>query len=132
MGTHANADVGHGCIITFGTSFFANVEDIEWSGISRDSVETTHMETSGGQTYIPTDNYDPGTLSVTWQHDHDHTNNPATSTAETVTLTFPDTTASWAATGFLTDFGFTAPDKDKMMATGTLKFSGSITMTSSA
>jgi hypothetical protein len=131
MATHSNTEVGHGATITFSSGFFANVEDIEWSGITRDSIETTHMETSGGQTYLPTDNYDPGNLSVTWQYDVAETSTPYTSTAETVTLTFPDantsTTSTWSASGFLTDYSVTLPDKDKVMATATVKFSGSIT-----
>ncbi len=132
MATHANAAIGHGCIVTFSSGFIANLEDVEWSGISRDAVETTHMETSGGQTYVPAGNYDPGNLTVSWQHDHDETSPPVTSSAEACTLTFPDATANWSASAFMVDYGLTCPDKDKMMANATLKFTGSITFTSSA
>lgn len=136
MGTHANTKIGHGLVLEFATGFFANVEDISWDSISRGPVETTHMETSAGQTHIPEGNYDPGGLSVTWQMDHDEILPPLTSTAETCTLTFDSTgtttTAKWTAAAFLTDYGITCPDKDKMMASATLKFSGSIGFTSSA
>lgn len=129
--THANTQIGHGCVLTFASGFFANVEDVSWDGISRGVVETTHMETSGGQTFLPEANYDPGNLSVTWQHDHDEIAPPLTSSAETCTLTFPDLTAKWAASAFMVDYGITCPDKDKMMASATLKFTGDIGFTAS-
>lgn len=139
MATHANVGIGHGCTITFASSFFANVEDLEWSGISRDAIETTHMETSGGQTYLPGGNYDPGSLSVTWQHDPAEVTPPVTSSAEACTVTFSpsiatatSTSGHWSALAFMTDYGVTCPDKDKMMASATLKFTGNITFATSA
>ena len=136
MSTHANTVIGHGLTLTFATGFCANVEDISWDSISRGSVETTHMETSDGQTHLPEGNYDPGNLSVSWQMDHDEILPPLTSTAETCTLSFnttsTSTTAKWTAAAFMVDYGITCPDKDKMMANATLKFSGDITFTSAS
>lgn len=126
MATHANVGIGHGCTIAFAGGQ-ANVEDLEWTGISRDAIETTHMETSEGGTFLPSGNYDPGSLSITWQLDPAQTTNFVTSTPSTAALNFSDGSANWAATAFISDYGVACPDKDKMMASATLKFTGDIT-----
>ena len=63
------ADLGHGASITFASGFAANITNISWSGITRASVDSTTFSTNGGKTKLPGDTYDPGTLSVTMQHD---------------------------------------------------------------
>jgi hypothetical protein len=119
------ADLGHGTTITFSTTFFANVTDIDWSGLHRDAIPTTTMDTSGGETFIPADTYDPGELRVELQYDAG-TAVPITGAAETVTVTFP-TTSTMSASGFMTDFDVATADKDVITASATIKFSGTIT-----
>ena len=138
-GTAVN--VGTGTTITFGTSSYsANIENIDWSGISREAHRTTHMSSSipgagqiGGHTYIPSKFADAGSISVDAQF-NPQTNPPVNSAAETITITFPlvtgdATQASWACTGFMTDFSLTDPYDGKMMCKFTVKASGNITMT---
>lgn len=118
-------DLGHGAAITFSSGFMAKLLNIEVSGIEREAVETTVLDTSGGKTFIPADNYDPGELSVTLQFDTD-ASPPITGAAETVTITWPDL-ETWACSGFLTSFRVTASNEEVMEAEATIKFTGSWT-----
>lgn len=118
-------DVGTGTSIAFATSFLANLTNVNWSGISRPAVDTTHMGTTPARTFMPGDLYDPGSLSVEMQFDTD-ASPPITGAAETVTVTFPDA-ETWSASGFLTEFAFTAATEEVMTATATVKFTGTVT-----
>lgn len=139
----ATVDISTGAAITFSSGFFAEVLNIDWSGISRESIDTTHFGTTqasagefGSRTFIPGDLSDPGELSVEMHFNPDD-DVPIESVAETVTLTFDlvagDTTpANWEGTGFMTSFDVGMPLEDKMTATAVIKFSGNITMTDAA
>lgn len=118
-------DLTTGATITFSSSFLARILNIDWSGISRDALETTTTATTGGRTFIPSDTYDPGQLTVEIQFDTD-ASPPITSTAETVTVTWPDL-ETWSAAGFLQDFSISAANEQVMTATAVVKFTGSIT-----
>jgi hypothetical protein len=119
-------DLGHGAAITFSTGFLALLLSIDWTGISREAIETTVLGTTGGKTYMPGDNYDPGELSVEMQFASDAAP-PITAIAETVTLTFDDA-ETWAAEAFMTGYEITnITNEGVMTANATLKFSGSIT-----
>lgn len=128
------ADSGFGVTITFATSFFAQVTNVKWSGMSRKSIDTTHSGSSGGAaTFIPSDIEDYGELQVELLFNPNDTP-PIASAAETVTVTFPVPSgstngATWAATGFLTNFETDVPIDDRMTATATIKFSGIVTFT---
>lgn len=129
-----SVDTGFGASITFSSGFAACIRDINWSGISREAIDTTCNSTSNGaMTFMPSDLEDPGELRVDLLF-NPKTTPPYTSAAETITVTFPipagNTTATtWAASGFMTNFEFGAPYNDLMTATATLKFSGAITIT---
>lgn len=119
-------DLGHGASITFASGFIAKILSIDWGGISRAAIETTVLDTSGGKTFMPGDNYDPGQISVEMQFDSDAAP-PITGAAETVTLTFPDG-ETWAASGFLTEFEIgNVTNEGVMTANATIKLTGSIT-----
>lgn len=134
----APPDEGFGASISFQTGFCARITNISWSGITRNPLETTsNASTANARTFIPSSIYDPGALAVDLRFDTDVGLVTAlTANPETVTVTFPinpdkATAATWAASGFLTDFEFTAPMDDVMNATANLKFTGPITVTSS-
>ena len=128
FGVAVTPDLGHGTTIAFQTGFFANLLDIDWGGISRASVGTTTLTTTGGKTFLPGDTYDPGELSVGMQFDTDSAWLTAlTSAPETVTITWPDGETS-AASGFMTDFDITNITSEGVMtANATIKFTGTIT-----
>lgn len=128
FGVAVTPDLGHGAAISFQTGFFAKLLGVEWTGVHREAIETTVLDTSGGKTFIPGDNYDPGELHVTMQFDTDSAWVTAiAAAAETVTLTFPDAETA-AASGFMTDFQITdITNEGVMTAEATVKLTGSIT-----
>lgn len=128
------ADSGFGVAITFSSSFCAAITNVKWSGMSRKAIDTTNSATSAGAaTFIPSDIEDYGELQVELLFNPNDTP-PVASAAETVTVTFPVPSgstngATWAATGFLTNFECDVPIDDRMTATATIKFSGVVTFT---
>lgn len=128
------ADSGFGVTITFSSTFLASITNVEWSGISRKAIATTHAGTSAGAaTFLPSDIEDYGELKVDLLFNPNDAP-PITGAAETVTVTFPipaggNTACTWAASGFLTDFQVGVPIDDVMTATATIKFSGVVTFT---
>ena len=127
-------DNGTGGSITFGTSgFTANISNINWDGIERVSIPTSHLGTTTAHTFIPGDLYDPGEISLDIQFDPDNFP-PINSAAETITVNFPlssggSTAADWEATGFCTGASNVVPLEALMTGTITLKISGAITAT---
>jgi hypothetical protein len=130
------AQYGNGASITWDSSYFAEPINIDWSGVSRPVIDTTHLGTTVARTFIGGKVYDPGTLQV--EMAFNSTKSPtilSTATATTCTLTVPGTgtnTASWAASGFMSEFQWGAPMDDRQTATATIKLSGAITVTTAA
>ena len=128
-------DSFQGGSITFDSGFFAQITNISWSAITRESFATSHAGTTagfaaGGKTYAPADLHDPGELSVDLLFEAQQ-DPPIDNAAETVTLTFNGGT-TWAASGFMTSYEFTGASgegADLMTATAVIKFSGAITIT---
>lgn len=119
-----------GITITYQTGFLAEILDYNWSGIERVSIETTHMGTTGGRTYMPGTLYDPGEIQVELAFDPEESPvTPITAAAETVTVTYADTApaSTMEASGFMTNFEIQGPLEDRMTATATLKLTGVIT-----
>lgn len=134
----AATDVGTGASITFQSGFFAEILNIDWSGMSREAIETTNFGTTGARTFIPGDLPDPGELVIEINVDADADPfDVLGAVAETVTLTFPtpvggSSGATWAASGFATGFEATLPLEDKITGRMTIKFSGDITTANAA
>ncbi len=122
-------DIGTGTTLTFSSGFFAEITNLGWSGIERGAIDFTHFGTTNAREFKPTDLYDPGELAIEVHFDS-ATLPPHSSTAETVTVTFPGggTTNTWAAEGFLTSFGQGTPLEDKIVANATIKFTGAISV----
>tara|TARA_R100000306_G_C4347787_1_gene128496 strand:+ start:104 stop:502 length:399 start_codon:yes stop_codon:yes gene_type:complete len=124
---------GHSASITLPGVTIAEVLDISWSGISKNSIETTNMATgaaassSGGRTYIAASPSDAGEITIEANLD----NNAATwiscidAASGEIELTFPDD-GTWTASGFVTAASFSVPLEDKMTASITLKLTGDI------
>lgn len=136
-------DVTTGASILFDSGFFAEVTDINWSGMSRPSIPTSHMLTAaagagevGNATFIPGRIIDPGSLDIEFHYNPD-TDPPIAGLAEAVTLAFAlfpgdSTPANLTGSAFMMDFAMQGPLDDKMVATATLKWSGPITITAAA
>jgi len=119
-----------GLSITYQSGFFAEIIDFSWSGLARESIDTTNFASSGGREYTPSTLYDPGELQVELLFDPESSPvTPITAVAETVTVTYADAApaSTMAASGFMTDFEIAGPLEDRMTATATLKLTGAVT-----
>lgn len=119
-----DTDIGTQSTLNF-SGFTAELVSVSWSGISRVAIDSSHMGTTGGKTFIFGDQYDPGEITA---EVHFKTNEapPITGAAATLTLTFPDS-ETWAASAGLTGFELNDPMEDLMSATATFKATDDIT-----
>lgn len=63
---------GQGTTLTFVTSGYEfNVIDVGEFGQESEPIETTHLGTTGGRTYIPADLTEGGDLTITVEYDPD-------------------------------------------------------------
>lgn len=126
------ADVGTGTTLGWGTTTGLNameVTSIEHSGTARESRDVSHLSTAGGRTFISGDLYDPGELSVEGFLGPTLGDTfPIGSAKETFTVTFPDGT-TFAASGFLMEYGWNVPLDEEMTFSMTIKLSDEITWT---
>ena len=130
-------DIGTGASLALATSAWApQISEMNWGGIDRDMVESTHLATTTARSYLPADLYDPGELNLSVFYEPG--NEPPTNGAlETVTLTFPLNTAqgvavaaTLAGSAAMTSFSFSVPLEDMITADVSFKFSGVLTWTS--
>ena len=133
---------GRGATLTLGTSTWETntaITGITFAGMTRNTLETTHLGTNTARTYIIEDLYDAGELTVEFLH-QDITAPPVitatNTTADTITVTYPLSTgatnaATVAASGYCTEFvpGALAVGE---LSKGSAKFklTGAITFTS--
>lgn len=132
----ANVDQGFGTTITFGSAFLGSILSIDWGGLNRAKLSTSHMGTTNGwMTYLPSDLKDPGELTIEVFFDPSKDwKARINAAAETVTITFPvpaggTTAGTIAGSGFLTEFDIADPHDDVMTATAKIAFTGELTFT---
>jgi hypothetical protein len=123
-----------GTTITFATGFFAQINSIDWTGINRKAVETSHMNLSaaaegkfGNATFVAGKVIDAGSLKIEMNFNPD-TIPPVGSAAESTTVTWASG-ATWVGSAFLTDFEVKGATDECITATATLKYSGNVTVT---
>lgn len=86
----ATPDVGHGTVISFGTSMFsANVTEIGDISVEYAVVDTSHLGTTDARTYMLGRLANNAEIVLTIQWDHDDVP-PAGAVAETITITWYD------------------------------------------
>ncbi len=121
-------DVGTASTVTFGTSSWSfEMNDLSWSGMERNFIDSSHLGTTVARTFLLGDLYDPGALTIQGHLDTNATGNPILVNAlETVTLTFPNT-ETYSGSGGLQSHEISVPLEDKMTVTAVVKFSGAIT-----
>lgn len=129
---------GYSTTLTFQSGFFSMIKSPSWSGLKREALDTTNMSNANGaETNIPSKIYSVGTLKITGFFNPDIKPPLTTQAAETCTLAFPIPTgktnpATWVGQGYLTDFDFEADVKTLWTFTGTLTFTGDVTVTPSS
>lgn len=120
---------GHGATIAFTTNAFAaSVLEIGGFSQERETIDTSHLGTSGQRTMIPGDLSTPGSFDVTFLFDTT-VGLPSFNAAEVITITMPDTAAGTdgtiAGTGFLTSIGSPSFVTDQLMqGTYTVQWDG--------
>jgi len=119
------AATGNGATVTWGASgSIGDITSISGVGGSRESIDTSHLGTTGGRSFIPSDLVDYGELSIEgfWNGSLA----PIASAAETVTITIGTTAGSkaWAGTAFCTNWETSTPLDDLVSYSLTLKCTG--------
>lgn len=124
-----SADIGTGSTVVFATSgFSADIIGVNIPGISRETVNTSHMGTTNAHTFMLTDLVDNGTLELEIAWVAGLVPPIMTNGAmETVTVSFAGSSSSWSFSCGQTELGVVVPLEDKMTATCTFKISGAIT-----
>lgn len=136
-----------GMFITFASNFIAEADGVDWDGIERAAIETTHLRTplnsvngtdtdAAAKTFIPSDVMDFGELTVSLYHNSD-TRPPIDKVEETMLLRAAvprnkTTGASYQGTAFLTGYSMKYKLGDKTMATAKIKWSGPVAFTASS
>lgn len=138
-------DLGTGTTIEFATSQFASeLLSINWTGISREVVDTTPLSitpavagTIGNRRYKAAHAVDPGTLECEFHFNPDD-RPPIGEPEELITVTFPlvegdVSAANWHANGTMISFEISGIQLDtKMVARCTIKLTGAITLEEAA
>ena len=125
-------DIGTGAGIVFASSGWSGqFTAIRRSGESRPEVKTSDLSTTTADTFIPGDLVNRGSLECDIQYDPDEPP-PITSSAETVTLTFPvpaglSNGATLAGSAFITAHDLDIPLDDLMTGSITIKWAGDVT-----
>lgn len=128
-------DIGTGATVATSTSAFtAQYTNIAWGGIARPVIKTSHLGTTGYDTFVLGDLTDPGevTLDIFF---NTSIMPPVRGVQETWTITCPVSTGfmtgdAYSASMQVTNFEFTIPHEEMITGTLTLKVLGTITLTS--
>jgi len=119
------AATGNGATIGYGGSgSIGSVTSISGVGGTRESIDVSHLGTTGGRDFIPSDLVDYGELSI---EGHWHgALAPIASAVETITITIGTTAGSkaWAGSAFCTSWETSAPMDDVVSYSLTLKCTG--------
>lgn len=126
-------DNGSETTVGFG-SWTANLLAVNWSGASREAIETTHMSTTvatgagwGSRTYIPGSFSDPGEISLRCHFNPDEIPEIDTAAGD-ITITFPDG-GTLVVDAFGIGFEFSDEMETAMECELTFKVSGEVLIT---
>ena len=129
-------DIGQGLTALFqynststATFLISNINDVRWTGTSRDTYNAKNLSTTGAQPFLASKSYDAGEVSFSLQFDSDDTNfltAMGSTVLGTLTLTWPDaevsTLRAWC-TGFEVEAG-----EEVMSSTARFKISTTVTI----
>jgi hypothetical protein len=122
---------GQGTTVVFGTSAFAaNKVRIGAPNLSRKAISSSHLGTSGYETFEPGDLVNAGEIRIDFEFDPGVTP-PIDQAAETITITDADGD-TMVFSGFMTNYGGEIPMDDKMTGSATIKITGEVTYTAAS
>lgn len=128
---------GTGTTITFGTSnYAAQLISVDGPSMTRETIESSHMGTTGQKTFIPTTLSDSGELSVEFelltptQGVDPDSQEMIDQAAETITINWGGLGAghTWSVNGFMTAFSPSSSMGERMTASATIKLSGAVAL----
>jgi len=128
------AELGTGTTITFDSGFFAEILSVSASGMSRASIDVTHMGTTVAKEFTPGVLIDNGSIDIEIAFDPgtppaiiDAVANPVV--FGSCVIAFGNEAVKNTITGdaFMTDFTYSAQLEEKMTASATLKWAGTVT-----
>ena len=129
---------GHGTTLTIGGTAVGQIVSISGPNMTRDSIDISNMGSADNSdaTKKKWREFIPGMLDAgecTADVVYDGTTVATflaaqlTQTAQTITVTFPDS-GTWAASGFMTSLGHSIPYDDKISQSVGIKFTGAVTI----
>ncbi|MCK9569998.1 hypothetical protein M0R72_13730 [Candidatus Pacearchaeota archaeon] len=123
---------GHLTTVTFGTSNYEfNVISIDKIGRSVDVIETTHLSTTGGKTYMPADLPDSGQCVLTVDHNQEQ-DVVVPGVVETISFDVSGLGLTKASSGFIVGYEVnTIETGQKVTAALTVQFTGEMTQATS-
>ena len=140
----ATRDTATGITAVFATSSFtAEVKDIDWGSVTRESHPVSHQGTAapgaakfGNMEFLESDLTDPGTVTMLFHFDPDK-EPPIDQVAEVMTLTWPkaaadSTAATWAASVFAIDWSQSSKLDTVQEMTVQFQVSGNVTQVAAA
>lgn len=120
------AVIGTGLSFTFAGTTTMAILSVDGPNLTRASIEASKMGTTGGyHEFLPGSLVDPGEITVEFEYTGDLPLAAMTAAASTLTVTYSNAEVITGA-AFMTGFSPSAPLEDKMTATGTFKFTGTI------
>lgn len=119
-------EIGTGTMISFASSFFAEILSVTPPGPTREAINVSHMGTTVAHVKKPVDLVDWNEAEIEMAFDPSVTI-PIADAEEEIIITFPDSASSTMTfQGFMTGFTMSIPLEDKMTATATLTVTGNV------
>lgn len=126
----AAPELGFGATVEFPGGFTARVLSIKHSGIKREDIDVTYMESADGakdgyMEFLPSELVDPGELEVEIQHDATQAP-PIAEDRQNISYTFASGNG-FSCDGYLNEYSIEAAHDGLITATAKMKFSGTPT-----
>ena len=132
---------GVGTILKIDGSTIGNVTNITGPSMSKDTIDTTALDTTGGYRTFITGFKNAGTLTFTLMFEKSHystlKNAFDSDVAKSIEVILPDGTTAGTGSklsfsGFVTEIPLTIPPDDKITCDVTIQISGPVTFTPAA
>ena len=120
---------------TGGWDQIADIARITGPGMTRDTIDTTTLDTTGGYRTFITGLRNPGTITLDMNFDRDSyetmKDDFESDTLQNYEIVLPDAdTTTLEFTGLVTEMPLTIPPDDKMTVSVTIQISGQVTLES--
>tara|TARA_Y100001973_G_scaffold103364_1_gene170459 strand:+ start:176 stop:550 length:375 start_codon:yes stop_codon:yes gene_type:complete len=122
------AATGNGSSITLAGGAVGTVTALSGIGGTRESIDTSHLATTGGRTFVPSDLVDFGEISVEGHWDGTQPQITGSSTGAYSITIGTTTSKTWAGSGFISSWESGTPMDDLISFSLTIKCTGTWTL----